>query len=51
MKSRNRMVRIVSARRERVRSGAVETVYSTVVGDGRLVRKRGAVVSIAAVVR
>lgn len=29
----------VRARRERVSSGAVETVNSTVVGEGRLVRR------------
>lgn len=41
-------VRRMRSRRGRVRSGEVETVYSTVVGEGRRVRRRGVVVSMLA---
>lgn len=44
---RNRKVRRIRRRRGRVRAGEVETVYSTVVGEGRRVRRCGCVVSIA----
>lgn len=44
------IVRIKRRRRGRVSGGEVETVYSTVVGDGRRVRRWGATVSIAACV-
>lgn len=44
---RRRMVVRRSRRRGRVRVGAVETVYSIVVGEGRRVRRWGVVVSIA----
>ena len=43
---RRRVVRR-SRRRGSVRTGEVETVYSTVVGEGRRVRRWGVVVSMA----
>jgi len=47
MEMRRRMMVRRSSRRATVRVGDVETVYSTVVGEGRLVRRWGVVVSIA----
>jgi len=46
---RMRRVKIMRRRRGSVRWGEVETVYSTVVGDGRRVRRWGVVVSIEVV--
>ena len=48
MRRRKRNVRAISRRRGRVRSGRVETVNSTVVGEGRRMRRWGWVVSISA---
>jgi hypothetical protein len=45
MKRRRKVARRRS-RRDRVRGGTVETVYSIVVGEGRRVWRWGAVVSI-----
>lgn len=44
---RRRNVRRIRRRTGRVGVGEVETVYSTVVGEGRRVRRWGCVVSIA----
>lgn len=44
---RRRMVVVIRRRRGSVRDGEVETVNSTVVGEGRRVRRLGVVVSIA----
>jgi len=44
---RRRKVRRMSRRTGRLKVGEVETVYSTVVGEGRRVRRWGCVVSIA----
>lgn len=41
-------VRRIRRRSGSVRVGEVETVYSTVVGEGRRVHRRGVVVSISA---
>ncbi len=47
---RKTMVRMKRRRRGRVSGGPVETVYSTVVGDGLRVRRYGETVSMAACV-
>lgn len=45
---RKMCVNRIKSRKARVRVGNVETVYSTVVGEGRRVRRWGVVVSISA---
>jgi hypothetical protein len=47
MRKRMKKVARIRRRRESVRWGDVETMYSIVVGDGRRVRRCGWVLSIA----
>lgn len=47
---RERMVRVVTRRSARVGGGEVDTVYSTVVGEGRRVSRCGVVVSMTEII-